>query len=50
MTAFVDFNKKNRDLAEPQASALATFVDACRRPAPMKATGTVVGSGAASRW
>jgi hypothetical protein len=50
LTAFLDFNKNgNRDLTEPQASALATFVDSVPPTCSLKATGTVVGGSGAGK-
>jgi hypothetical protein len=50
LTAFVDFNSNgSRDASEPQASALATFVDSVPPTCSIKASGTVVGGSGAGQ-
>ena len=50
LTAFVDFNgNSTRDGSEPQASALASFVDKVAPNCKIKATGTTVGGSGAGK-
>jgi hypothetical protein len=50
LTAFVDFNgNTTRDPSEPQASALASFVDKVAPNCKVKATGTTVGGSGAGK-
>jgi hypothetical protein len=50
VVVFVDFNNNGvRDSAEPQASALASFVDAIPPTCSLKASGTLTGGGASGK-
>jgi hypothetical protein len=50
VTVYVDFNNSGtREALEPQASALATFVDSIPPTCTVKASGTLIGGGASGK-